>query len=169
HCLVTSPLGAYGCVMLRVVTLTTGPVGFATQNPDLRSRFSVKPEFVVTFFEYIAEEVRALLAELGLRSLDEAIGAVDLLDVTGAVEHWKASGLDLSPILTRPVLPDGSAPRQVRGQDHGLDRALDNDLIEAAAPALERGEPVHIEGAVRNVNRTVGTMLGHAVTTRAAV
>jgi len=164
----TAPLVVSGCVMMRVCHLDTCPVGVATQNPELRARFSGKPEFVVTFFEYVAEEVRALLAELGLRSLDDAIGAVDLLDVRDAVEHWKASGLDLSPILTSPELPDGSAPRQVREQDHGLDRALDNDLIEAAAPALERGEPVHIEGAVRNVNRTVGTMLGHAVTKHAA-
>src|SRR5690625_4267295 len=155
----SAPLVVSGCVMMRVCHLDTCPVGVATQNPELRARFSGKPEFVVTFFEYVAEEVRALLAELGLRSLDDAIGAVDLLDVRDAVEHWKASGLDLSPILTGPGLPDGSAPRQVREQDHGLDRALDNDLIEAAAPALERGEPVHIEGAVRNVNRTVGTLL----------
>src|SRR5699024_1407996 len=160
----TAPLVVSGCVMMRVCHLDTCPVGVATQNPELRARFSGKPEFVVTFFEYIAEEVRALLAELGLRSLDEAIGAVDLLDVTGAVEHWKASGLDLSPILARPELPDGSAPRQVRGQDHGLDRALDNDLIEAAIPALTRGEQVRIDRPVRNVNRTVGTMLGNAVT-----
>ena len=162
----TAPLVVSGCVMMRVCHLDTCPVGVATQNPELRARFSGKPEFVVTFFEYIAEEVRELLAELGLRSLDEAIGAVDLLDVTDAVDHWKASGLDLSPILLRPELPPGSAPRQVRSQDHGLDRALDNTLIAGAEPALARGEQVHLDLPVRNVNRTVGTMLGHAVTTR---
>ena len=162
----TAPLVVSGCVMMRVCHLDTCPVGVATQNPELRARFSGKPEFVITFFEYIAEEVRELLAELGLHRLDEAIGMVDLLDVTDAVEHWKACGLDLSPILLRPELPAGSALRQVRHQDHGLDRALDNVLIAGAQPALTRGEQVRLEAAVRNVNRTVGTMLGNAVTKR---
>jgi glutamate synthase (NADPH/NADH) large chain len=132
----------------------------------LRERFTGKPEFVVTFFEYVAEEVRELLAELGFRSLDEAIGHVGALDVARAVEHWKASGLDLSPILHLPELPDGAALRNTTGQDHGLDKALDNELVALAEPALERGEPVRAQLEIRNVNRTVGTILGHEVTKR---
>ncbi|UFU08096.1 glutamate synthase large subunit [Ruania halotolerans] len=162
----TAPLVVSGCVMMRVCHMDTCPVGVATQNPELRARFSGKAEFVVTFFEYIAQEVREYLAELGFRSLDEAIGAVDALDTKAAVDHWKASGLDLSPILVQPVLPGGSAAHQVKGQDHGLERALDNVLIARAEPAIERGEPVQITENVRNVNRTVGTMLGNAVTKR---
>jgi len=151
---------------MRVCHLDTCPVGVATQNPVLRERFNGKPEFVVNFFEYIAEEVRELLAELGFRSLDEAIGHVEALDVEPAVEHWKASGLDLTPILHLPSLPDGAARHNTTGQDHGLDKALDVELIALAAPALENGEPVRAQVAVRNVNRTVGTMLGHEVTKR---
>lgn len=162
----TAPLVVSGCIMMRVCHLDTCPVGVATQNPELRARFSGKPEFVVTFFEYIAEEVRSYLAQLGFRSIEEAVGAVEMLDTTAAVEHWKASGLDLSPILTKVELPPGSSAHQVRAQDHGLERALDNTLIEQAEPALERGEPVEIAARVRNVNRTVGTMLGHEVTKR---
>jgi glutamate synthase (NADPH/NADH) large chain len=165
----TAPLVVSGCIMMRVCHLDTCPVGVATQNPVLRQRFSGKPEFVVTFFEYIAEEVRELLAELGFRSLDEAIGQVQALDVGRAVDHWKASGLDLTPILHVAEVGDqfaGQALRQTRTQDHGLDRALDNELIALAEPALERGEPVRAQLAVRNVNRTVGTMLGHEVTRR---
>jgi glutamate synthase (NADPH) large chain len=165
----TAPLVVSGCIMMRVCHLDTCPVGVATQNPVLRQRFSGKPEFVVTFFEYIAEEVRELLAELGFRSLDEAIGQVQALDVGRALDHWKASGLDLTPILHVAEVGDqfaGQALRQTRTQDHGLDRALDNELIALAEPALERGEPVRAQLAVRNVNRTVGTMLGHEVTRR---
>jgi glutamate synthase (NADPH/NADH) large chain len=167
----TAPLVVSGCIMMRVCHLDTCPVGVATQNPVLRERFSGKPEFVVTFFEYIAEEVRELLAELGFRTLDEAIGQVQALDVTRAVDHWKASGLDLSPILHVPEVGDqfaGQALHHTHGQDHGLDKALDNELIALAGPALERGEPVRAQLAVRNVNRTVGTMLGHEVTKRYA-
>jgi glutamate synthase (NADPH/NADH) large chain len=161
----TAPLVVSGCVMMRVCHLDTCPVGVATQNPELRKRFTGKPEFVVTFMEYIAEEVRELLAELGFRTLEEAIGHVEMLDVDGAVEHWKASGLDLTPILHQPESPwPGQALHQVRTQDHGLDRALDNTLIELAAPALEHGTPVTIDLPVRNVNRTVGTMLGSRLT-----
>ncbi|MBK5247831.1 MAG: glutamate synthase large subunit [Actinomycetales bacterium] len=162
----TAPLVVSGCIMMRVCHLDTCPVGVATQNPELRARFSGKPEFVVTFFEYIAQEVREYLARLGFRSLEEAVGAVELLDTRDAVEHWKASGLDLSPILVKPQAPEGSSLRQVRGQEHGLERALDNELIGASEAALERGEPVRIEVRVRNVNRTVGTMLGSEVTRR---
>ena len=162
----TAPLVVSGCVMMRVCHLDTCPVGIATQNPELRERFTGQPEFVETFFEYIATEVRAYLAELGLRSLDEAIGRVDLLDATAAVDHWKAAGLDLAPLLTRPRSPDGSAPRRIQAQDHGLEKALDHTLIDLSADALERAEPVRISLPVRNVNRTVGTMLGHEVTKR---
>jgi glutamate synthase (NADPH/NADH) large chain len=162
----TAPLVVSGCIMMRVCHLDTCPVGVATQNPELRSRFSGKPEFVVTFFEFIAEEVRSYLAQLGFRSIEEAVGAVEMLDTQAAVDHWKASGLDLSPILAKVELPVGSAPHQVRGQEHGLERALDNTLIAQAGPALERGEPVQISERVRNVNRTVGTMLGSEVTKR---
>ena len=146
--------------------LDTCPVGVATQNPVLRERFSGQPEFVETFFEYIAQEVRELLAQLGFRSLDEAIGQAELLDVERAVDHWKARGLDLEPILHVPSLPEGTARRQMIEQDHGLAQALDVKLIELCAPALERGEPVRAALTIRNVNRTVGTMLGSEVTRR---
>jgi glutamate synthase (NADPH/NADH) large chain len=162
----TAPLVVSGCVMMRVCHLDTCPVGIATQNPELRSRFSGRPEFVETFFEYLAEEVREHLAALGLRSLDEAIGRAELLDTRRAVEHWKASGLDLAPVLAVPALPDGAVRRAVTVQDHGLQKALDHTLISLAGDALERQEPVRIELPVRNVNRTVGTMLGHEVTLR---
>jgi len=162
----TAPLVVSGCIMMRVCHLDTCPVGVATQNPVLRERFNGKPEFVVNFFEYIAEEVRELLAQLGFRTLDEAIGRVDALDVHKAVDHWKASGLDLAPVLHMPELPEGAALRNTTGQDHGLDKALDNELVELASPALENGEPVRAQLAVRNVNRTVGTILGHEVTKR---
>jgi len=168
----TAPLVVSGCVMMRVCHLDTCPVGVATQNPVLRERFSGKPEFVVNFFQYIAEEVRELLAQLGFRSIAEAVGHVEALDVSRAVSHWKAAGLDLSPVLHQPELSGQFADqtlRCTRTQDHGLDKALDNKLIELAEPALERGEKVHIELPVRNVNRTVGTMLGHEVTKRYAV
>ena len=162
----TAPLVVSGCIMMRVCHLDTCPVGIATQNPELRKRFTGRPEFVVTFFEYIAEEVRELLASLGFRSLDEVIGHPELLDVKDAVGHWKAQGLDLSPILAVPdVEPD--APRHcVTSQDHGLDKALDRELIESCRAALDDARPVRLERRVRNVNRTVGTMLGAEVSRR---
>ena len=160
----TAPLVVSGCIMMRVCHLDTCPVGVATQNPELRKRYSGKPEFVVNFFEYIAEEVRELLAELGFRSIEEAIGRVEALDVRDAIEHWKASGLDLTPILFQPPNPYGQSLHCTAAQDHGLDKALDNELIAQAAPALERGEPVTIALDVHNVNRTVGTMLGYRLT-----
>jgi len=159
----TAPLVVMGCVMMRVCHLDTCPVGVATQNPVLRERFTGQPEFVETFFEYIAEEVREILAALGLRSLDEAIGRAELIDTHDAIDHWKASGLDLSPILYVPDL--GDAPRrQMIEQDHGLDKALDQELIALCEPAIARGELVRANISIRNVNRTVGTMLGSAVT-----
>ncbi len=160
----TAPLVVSGCVLMRVCHLDTCPVGIATQNPELRARFSGAPEFVETFFEYIAEEVREHLAALGFRSIEEAIGQIQHVDVSRAVEHWKASGLDLSPILTKVESPDGSGVRHRVGQDHGLEKALDHQLIAAARDAIDHGEPVQARFAVRNVNRTVGTMLGHEVT-----
>jgi glutamate synthase (NADPH/NADH) large chain len=162
----TAPLVVSGCVMMRVCHLDTCPVGIATQNPELRAKFAGRPEFVITFFEYIAEEVRELLAELGFRSIEEAVGHAELLDTAAAVGHWKAAGLDLTPLFHVPDLPDGAARRQVTGQDHGLEKALDNELIALATDALENGDPVRAQVAVRNVNRTVGTMLGHEVTKR---
>ena len=160
----TAPLVVSGCVMMRVCHLDTCPVGVATQNPELRKRFSGKPEFVETFFEYIAEEVREILAELGFRTLQEAIGRVEYLDTKDAINHWKASGLDLSPLLVRPDVE--SSLYNTTKQDHGLAAALDNKLIELADAALTKSEPVRIDLPVRNVNRTVGTMLGAEVTRR---
>lgn len=165
----TAPLVVSGCVMMRVCHLDTCPVGIATQNPVLRERFSGKAEFVVNFFEFIAEEVRELLAELGFRTLEEAVGHAELLDVTRAVGHWKAQGLDLQPLLHVPELPDGAVRHCITDQDHGLAKALDNQLIKLAADALnavgaEEARPVRAQVPIRNINRTVGTMLGHEVT-----
>ena len=160
----TAPLVVSGCIMMRVCHLDTCPVGVATQNPELRARFTGKPEFVETFFEYIAEEVREHLAAIGFRSIEEAIGHVSALDTTKAIAHWKASGLDLTPILTDVQSPDGSARRHTTEQDHGLEKALDHQLISIAQPAINDGTPVVGEVVVRNVNRTVGTLLGHEVT-----
>ena len=160
----TAPLVVSGCIMMRVCHLDTCPVGVATQNPVLRERFSGKPEFVVNFFEYIAEEVREHLAALGFRSLQEAIGHVEMIDTKKAVDHWKAKGLDISPILEVPQNPYGSTPYQSVGQDHGLEEALDNELIAMAKVSLLEGTPVQIDMPIRNVNRTVGTMLGNEVT-----
>ncbi|MER7133807.1 glutamate synthase large subunit, partial [Streptosporangium saharense] len=162
----TAPLVVSGCVMMRVCHLDTCPVGVATQNPELRRRFSGKPEFVVNFFEFIAEEIREYLAALGFRSIEEAIGHAELLDTVSAEQHWKASGLDLTPILHRPELPEGTALRRVTEQDHGLERALDHTLIQLAEGALANGTRVTLDLPIRNVNRTVGTMLGHEVTKR---
>jgi glutamate synthase (NADPH/NADH) large chain len=162
----TAPLVVSGCVMMRVCHLDTCPVGVATQNPALRAKFNGKPEFVVTFFEYLAQEVREYLAELGFRSIDEAIGHAEVLDTRAAIEHWKASGLDLSPMFVVPELPEGASLRRTQGQDHGLDKALDNTLIQLCEGALLDGTPVKLELPVRNVNRTVGTMLGSLLTRR---
>ena len=162
----TAPLVVSGCIMMRVCHLDTCPVGVATQNPELRRTFSGKAEYVVNFFNYIAEEVRENLAALGFRSIEDAVGHAEMLDITKAVDHWKADGLDLTPILYVPDLPEGASLHNTTSQNHGLDKALDNELIALAADALERGEPVRAQVEVRNVNRTVGTMLGHEVTKR---
>ncbi|MYW66340.1 glutamate synthase large subunit [Streptomyces sp. SID8379] len=165
----TAPLVVSGCVMMRVCHLDTCPVGIATQNPTLRERFSGKAEYVVNFFEFIAQEVRELLAELGFRSIEEAVGHAELLDTERAVDHWKAQGLDLEPLFYVPELPDGAVRHQLITQDHGLEKALDNELIKLAADALAANDqtdaqPVRAQVAIRNINRTVGTMLGHEVT-----
>ncbi|WP_229787964.1 glutamate synthase large subunit [Nocardioides luteus] len=166
----TAPLVVSGCVMMRVCHLDTCPVGVATQNPVLRERFTGKAEYVVNFMRYIAEEVREFLAELGFRSIDEAVGHAEALDAREAIDHWKASGLDLSPIFTRVASPQQFADQalyNIKGQDHGLEKSLDvNELVPLAAPALERGEPVRAQLPIRNVNRTVGTILGHEITKR---
>jgi glutamate synthase (NADPH/NADH) large chain len=162
----TAPLIVAGCVMMRVCHLDTCPVGVATQDPELRKRFTGKAEFVENFFRFLAEEVREYLAELGFRSLDEAIGHAELLDTDTAVRHWKAaSGLDLSPLFVVPDIP-GAPRHQVREQDHGLEKALDQTLIQLAEAALEDAHQVRLELPVRNVNRTVGTLLGAEVTRR---
>ncbi|WP_194823047.1 glutamate synthase large subunit [Micromonospora sp. S-DT3-3-22] len=162
----TAPLIVEGCVMMRVCHLDTCPVGIATQNPVLRERFTGRPEFVENFFLFLAEEVRGYLAELGFRSIEEAIGQTEVLDVVPAIDHWKGHGLDLTRVLHTPQLPEGTARRGVRAQDHGLEQALDNELIALAQPALRDGSPVRVEVAVRNEHRSVGAMLGGEVTRR---
>jgi glutamate synthase (NADPH) large chain len=162
----TAPLVVSGCVMMRVCHLDTCPVGIATQNPELRKRFAGKPEFVETFFEFVAAEVRELMAELGFRSMAEMIGHVEMLDTRAAIEHWKADGLDLSPILASPRNPYGQSLHNTKGQDHGLEKALDVELIRQAHDAIVDGLPVAIDLPIRNVNRSVGTMLGHEITKR---
>ncbi|HXD28660.1 MAG TPA: glutamate synthase large subunit [Arthrobacter sp.] len=161
----TAPLVVSGCIMMRVCHLDTCPVGVATQNPLLRSRFTGKPEFVVNFFEFLAQEVRELLASLGLRSIEEAIGQAHLLDTAEAIRHWKAEGLDLAPVLDDSV--GGDAPvRNLVPQDHQLEAHFDNRLIELSAEALQGRAPVRISLDVVNTDRSVGTMLGHEVTRR---
>ncbi|MFF0146382.1 glutamate synthase (NADPH/NADH) large chain [Amycolatopsis sulphurea] len=163
----TAPLVVAGCVMMRVCHLDTCPVGVATQNPELRSRYTGQADHVVRYFEFIAQEVRETLAQLGFRTLDEAIGHAEVLDTDEAVTHWKAAGLDLAPIFDMPAeTPYGGTKRRVRTQDHGLEHALDRTLIQLAEAALEDAHPVRLELPVRNVNRTVGTLLGSEVTRR---
>ncbi len=164
----TAPLVVMGCVMMRVCHLDTCPVGIATQNPLLRERFAGQAEHVVNFFHFIAEEVRQFMAQLGFRKLEDMVGRSDLLDMHRAVNHWKAQGLDLSAILYRPEVDADVATHCVTTQDHGIQDALDQQLLPLAAPALERGERVEIDMPIRNVNRTVGTILGSEVTRRYA-
>ena len=162
----TAPLVVMGCIMMRVCHLNTCPVGIATQDPELRKKFTGTPELVQNFFRFVAQEVRELMSELGFRTIDEMIGRADCLDIDRAVDHWKAKGLDLTPLLHQPALPASVARRKVREQDHELEVTLDNDLIRAAMPALERQEPVDLSAYIRNADRTVGTMLGYEVTRR---
>ncbi len=160
----TAPLVVSGCVMMRVCHLDTCPVGVATQNPELRARFDGHADFVVNFFEFVAQEVREYLAQLGFRTVEEAVGRVEVLRTRKAIEHWKAQGLDLSPILHKVELPEGAPLHAVTTQDHGLEDKLDTQLLRIAEPALARGELVRADLTVRNVDRTVGTILGHHVT-----
>jgi glutamate synthase (NADPH) large chain len=160
----TAPMVVSGCILMRVCHLDTCPVGVATQNPVLRERFTGKPEFVETFFEYIAEEVREILAGLGFRTLAEAIGQRDVLDVDRAVSHWKTEGLNLDPILRGPVFGDTAPRYNVSQQDHELEQHIDHRFIHDAREALAGGAAVTIETPVRNTDRAIGTMLGHELT-----
>ncbi len=162
----TAPLVVEGCIMMRKCHLNTCPVGVATQDPELRKRFKGQPEHVVNFFFFVAEEVREYMARLGIRRFDDLVGRADLLDMKEGIEHWKARGLDFSKIFHLPQVSAAVARRHVETQDHGLDRALDHRLVELAQPALERREKVTIETTIRNVNRTVGTILSSEVARR---
>jgi glutamate synthase (NADPH/NADH) large chain len=162
----TAPLVVEGCLMMRKCHLNTCPVGVATQDPVLRQRFSGQPEHVVNYFFFVAEEARQLMAELGIHKFDELIGRTDLLDMKKGIAHWKARGLDFSRIFYMPTVPAEVARLHCESQDHGIDKALDRQLIEKARPALERGEKVSFEVPVKNLNRTAGTMLSHEVAKR---
>ncbi len=162
----TAPLVVEGCIMMRKCHLNTCPVGVATQDPVLRRKFEGKPEHVVNYFFFVAEEARELMAQLGVRKLDELIGRTALLDTRKGIEHWKARGLDFSRIFAMPRMPQEVARRRCESQAHGLEKALDNRLVELAGPALERREKVTIDTPIRNINRTVGTMLSYQVAKR---
>lgn len=162
----TAPLIVEGCIMMRKCHLNTCPVGVATQDPELRKKFSGKPEYVINYFFFIAEEVRQLMAKLGYRSMNEMIGQSQRLEMRRAIDHWKAHGLDFSNLLARPEVPKSVAIYNSETQDHGLDQALDNELIERAAPALERAEAVTIETPIHNYHRSVGAMLSGRVAER---
>jgi glutamate synthase (ferredoxin) len=163
----TAALVVMGCVMMRVCHLNTCPVGIATQDPELRKKFAGKAEFVQEFFRFIAQEMREYMAKLGFRTVDEMIGRVDRLDMKPAVEHWKARGLDLSTILYQPPVAPDVAIHRVRAQDHGLEKSLDvTTIVPACREALEQRTPVSLDLPIRNVNRTVGTILGYHVTKR---
>ncbi|MDX6721488.1 MAG: glutamate synthase large chain, partial [Solirubrobacteraceae bacterium] len=162
----TAPLIAAGCIMMRACHLNTCPVGIATQDPVLRKRFTGTPEHVVNFFFFVAEEVREIMASLGVRSMDDLIGRSDLIEADGAIEHWKARGVDLTNILKQVDLPQGTPLRRIRPPDPVLDDAMDWDLVEAARGAIERGVPVSIERRIRNVNRCVGGILSSTIAER---
>ena len=162
----TAPLVVEGCIMMRKCHLNTCPVGVATQDPELRKRFSGQPEHVVNYFFFVAEEVREIMARLGIRKFDELVGRADLLDMRAGIEHWKARGLDFTKIFHQPPVPAEVPRRHTEDQDHGLAKALDHKLIEQARPALEKGQKVRIETKITNVNRTCGTMLSGEVARR---
>jgi glutamate synthase (NADPH/NADH) large chain len=162
----TAPLVVEGCIMMRKCHLNTCPVGVATQDPVLRRKFEGKPEHVVNYFFFVAEEARQLMAKLGVRTLNDLIGRSDLLDTRKGIEHWKAKGLDFSRVFEQPRMPPEVARYHRETQDHGLEKALDNRLVELAQPALERGEKVTIDTPVRNINRTVGTTLSWHIAKR---
>jgi len=159
----TAPLIVEGCLMMRKCHLNTCPVGVATQDPELRKRFTGKPEHVVNYFFFVAEEVRRLMAKLGFRTFNEMIGQMDRLDTRPAINHWKAKGLDFSSVFAKPEAPEGVGIYHTEAQDHGLEKAIDNQLIEQARPALERGESVKIDIAIENFNRSFGAMLSGRV------
>jgi glutamate synthase (NADPH/NADH) large chain len=162
----SAALVASGCIMMRVCHLNTCPVGIATQDPVLRKKFEGKPEHVINFMMFIAEELREIMAELGFRTVEEMVGRVDKLEAREAIAHWKARGLDLTEILHRPEVPEWIPIHCTQAQDHGLERALDNVLLQRCAPALERGEALEVSLPIRNVNRTVGTMLSAEISRR---
>ncbi|MGZ8201768.1 MAG: glutamate synthase large subunit, partial [Burkholderiales bacterium] len=162
----TAPLVAEGCIMMRKCHLNTCPVGVATQDPVLRKKFAGKPEHVINYFFFVAEEVRELMAQLGIRRFNDLIGRSDLLDTRKGIEHWKARGLDFSRVFYQPQVAPDVARYNREKQDHGLDKALDHRLIELARPALERGDKVAIDMPIRNINRTVGTMLSGEIAKR---
>ena len=162
----TAPLVVEGCIMMRKCHLNTCPVGVATQDPELRKKFQGKPEHVINYLFFVAEEARELMAKLGVRKLEELIGRSDLLDMRKGIEHWKAKGLDFSRVFHQPQVPAEVARRHCESQDHGLDKALDQRLISLAKPAIERGEKVTIETPIRNINRTAGAMLSGEVAKR---
>ncbi len=155
----TAPLIAEGCIMMRKCHLNTCPVGVATQDPVLRKRFTGKPEHVINYFFFVAEEVRQLMSKLGFRRFDEMIGQMDKLDMRQAIQHWKAKGLDYSRLLSKPLQATGAALYCSEKQDHGIDKALDNQLIEQAQPALQKGEAVTLDIAINNTNRSFGALL----------
>ena len=160
----TAPLVVEGCIMMRKCHLNTCPVGVATQDPELRRKFTGKPEHVVNYFFFVAEEVRQIMAQLGIRKFDDLVGRSDLLDTRKGIEHWKAKGLDFSRLLAQPGVPDDVPRLHVEAQDHGLEKSLDNILIAKSKPAIEKGERVQFIEVARNVNRSVGAMLSGAVT-----
>jgi glutamate synthase domain-containing protein 2/glutamate synthase domain-containing protein 3 len=162
----TAPLVVEGCIMMRKCHLNTCPVGVATQDPVLRRKFAGKPEHLINYFFFVAEEIRELMAKLGIRQFNDLIGRVDLLDTRKSIEHWKARGLDFSRIFHQPQIGPEVSRYHTESQDHGLDKALDHRLIELAKPALEHGKAVQIEMPIRNINRTAGTMLSSAVALR---
>jgi glutamate synthase domain-containing protein 3 len=162
----TAPLVVAGCIMMRKCHLNTCPVGVATQDPVLRRKFRGQPEHVINYFFFVAEELREIMARLGVRKLNDLIGRSDLLDMKKGIEHWKAKGLDFSKIFHRPQVAPEVATWNSERQDHGLEKALDNRLIELAEPAIERREKVTIEIPIRNINRTVGTMLSYEIAKR---
>jgi glutamate synthase (ferredoxin) len=163
----TASLVVMGCIMMRKCHLNTCPVGVATQDPELRKKFTGQPEHVVNFFFMLAEELRELMAKLGFRTIDEMVGRVDRLDTRAAIAHWKAKGLDFSTILHKPEVPKHVKTHHEESQDHGIERSLDmTTLLGLCQPALEKKKPVRIDLAVRNINRTVGTVLSSEVTRR---
>jgi glutamate synthase domain-containing protein 3 len=159
----TTALVTMGCILLRKCHLNTCSVGVATQDPELRKKFDGKPEYVVNFFSFIAQEVREIMAELGFKKFEDMVGRVDMLDVKDTIDHWKAQGIDLTNILHKPDVPPDIAIRHVGTQDHGLDKALDNRLIESCQDAIENKTTVKFDSKIQNINRTVGTMLSSAI------